>query len=156
MERPATRVNIEKANYDVWHKIYMQLVDCGEWMEKGSKFKMLCKFKHGNAINTFQPQTVITHFGNLSSVTIFVQHFAIFQLNLILFQGIDFNFGDIDSNNYVFFGGLPSEYMRNLASLALPSVMFEHRLVEWMNEWMNELTDYFTVFGIGYIWTPVS
>ena len=44
-----------------------------------------------------------------------------------LFQGIDFNFGDIDSNNYVFFGGLPSEYMRNLASLALPSVMFEHR-----------------------------
>ena len=57
-------------------------MDCREWMEKGSKFKMLCKFKHGNAINTFQPQTVITHFGNLSSVTIFVQHFAIFPWRL--------------------------------------------------------------------------
>ena len=45
----------------------------------------------------------------------------------VVHQGIDFNFGDIDSNNYVFFGGLPEEYMRNLASLALPSVMFEHR-----------------------------
>lgn len=41
--------------------------------------------------------------------------------------GSDFNFGDLRSNNEVFFGGLPSFYEQDLRRLALPSVVFQPR-----------------------------
>ena len=45
--------------------------------------------------------------------------------------GSDFNFGEIQRNNYVFFGGLPNEYydgdQTKLETLSLPSAYFEPR-----------------------------
>ena len=45
--------------------------------------------------------------------------------------GLDFQFGDLKGNNYVFLGGMPVVYRNpeNLQYLALPSIMFEKRWV---------------------------
>lgn len=46
-----------------------------------------------------------------------------------LSYGSDFNFGDIEKNSGVYFGGMPQHHFStNLRNLALPSVMFEKRL----------------------------
>lgn len=46
--------------------------------------------------------------------------------------GSDFHFGDVDTNNFVYFGGIPEKYymrnQQNLKQLSLSSVYFENRL----------------------------
>ncbi|KAH3725989.1 hypothetical protein DPMN_051844 [Dreissena polymorpha] len=45
--------------------------------------------------------------------------------------GSDFNFGDVSTNNYVFFGGLPQTYgnLSRLSKLSLTSAFYETRFV---------------------------
>ena len=38
--------------------------------------------------------------------------------------GSDFNFGTLEKNSYVYFGGMPNVFISKLTELALPSVMF--------------------------------
>ena len=42
-------------------------------------------------------------------------------------SNIDFQFGSLERNNFVFLGGMPATYRELLKKLALPSIMFDKR-----------------------------
>jgi len=49
-------------------------------------------------------------------------------------SNIDFQFGSLERNNFVFLGGMPATYRELLKKLALPSIMFDKR---WSGQMRN-------------------